>query len=59
MVMEEDLRTENERLHREIRGLNGQVEGLTRAMAGIRGQLEKARREIEELKALGRGSAAA
>ena len=57
--MEEDLRTENERLHLEIRGLNGQVEGLTRAMAGIRGRLEKAKQEIEELKALGRGADAA
>ena len=51
-----DLRAENERLHQEIRGLNGQLEGLMRAMAGLRDRLDRANRKIEELKALGRES---
>jgi len=47
----EDLRAENERLHAEIRSLNGQVEGLTRVMAGLRARLDRTLRENEELKA--------
>jgi len=43
----EDCWAENERLHREIRSLNGQIEGLTRAMAGLRLRIERLQRESE------------
>jgi predicted RNase H-like nuclease (RuvC/YqgF family) len=35
-------RAEIERLHLEIRGLNGQVEGMTRTLAGLHARLAKA-----------------
>lgn len=47
---DEDIRQENARLHVEIRGLNGQLEGLTRVMAGQRIRIEKLQQEIAELK---------
>lgn len=47
----EDIRAENDRLHAEIRSLNGQIEGLTRVMAGLRARLDRTLRENEELKA--------
>lgn len=47
----EDLRAENERLHHEIRSLNGQVDGLTRVMAGLRSRLDRTLQENEDLKA--------
>ena len=47
-----DYRAENERLHAEIRGLNGQVEGLMRVMAGLHARLEKSQAEVNELKAI-------
>jgi hypothetical protein len=51
MTESEDLRAENERLHREIRSLNGQVEGLTRVMLGLHARLDKTLQENAELKA--------
>lgn len=44
-----DLRQENVRLHNEIRGLNGQIEGLTRVMAGQRARIAVLQQKIAEL----------
>lgn len=54
----EDVRAENQRLHDEIRGLNGQLEGLTRVLAGVRSRLDRTLRENEEMKARLRGAGA-
>jgi hypothetical protein len=51
MTESEDLRAENERLHREIRSLNGQIEGPTRVMLGLHARLDKTLQENAELKA--------
>ena len=46
---DEGLKQENDRLHLEIRALNGQVDGLTRAMAGAHDRIAKLQRRIAEL----------
>lgn len=47
---DEGVRQENIRLHAEIRGLNGQLEGMSRLMAGLRARIEKLQQENAELK---------
>lgn len=45
----ESLEAENQRLHQEIRGLNGQLEGLSRTMMGLRNRLAEVLQENREL----------
>ena len=48
--MDESLSEEIARLHLEIRGLNGQLEGSAGAMAGLRERVAQPQQENADLK---------
>lgn len=47
--MTENLRAENDRLHAEIRSLNGALEGKSRVIVSLQDRIERLLAKVEEL----------